>query len=387
MTAEKFNKKFYTVYNVIKTEFKLDNLYPIKEVYELYSMLLNSQDVVTIENHKSDDTLRQELRVIFWSRKSYDSWATNNRQRYDELIASFNKIHSTGLIKFERYTSQDNYTSEFPYTIYPEKSSLIDWSLIPYYKNFIIKDLCPLGKMQEYLGDDKFAAAANIKEYGARFILERTSDIVRRPISQTASKNSNFPCKLIAYSFQQSINVFMYSAPWLYRKLTKLTFDVEKIASDYISDCDNAAVLIGHNSMGSNLTTHTHRLSDETRYTFTIIVRLTFEDKGAVAKFYDPLKDSDPNLPFYYNNPSLLIENLKNTLPKDFSIEYRASILLFSASYIPHLVQYDNDIYLFYVYDNVTFKPNMLEFLTSKSDLTLFSEDETDKRLFYQKNI
>lgn len=384
MIPVKFNKTFYTVYNVLRTEKKTDSIYPVQEVYELYSILINSPHVVTVEDHRSRDELRSELRVIFWSKESYDLWAEQNRKRYDELIASFYKINSTGIVKFERYTSLDNYISEFPYTIYPDKSTLLSWLLIPYHKNFLINDICPLGKIQDYLGKGEFAPAVNIKEYGARFVLERTSDIVRRPVSQNATKDGNFP-KVLAYSFQQSLQCLMYSAPWLYRKLTKLTYDVEQLSSKYILDCDNAAVLIGHNSMGHELTMHTHRLSDEKRYTFTIIVRLTFEDNGAFVKFYDPIKDDDPKLPFYYHNPALLIDTFKGKKSKGFIVESRASLLVFSASYIPHLVEYDNDIYLFYVYDNVTFKTGMLESIVKDSHLNFFTNESEDKRLYYQK--
>lgn len=380
MIPVKFNNTFYTVYNVLTVEKKIDSIYPIQEIYELYSMLINSQHVVTIEDHKSQDELRYELRVIFWNKESYNLWAEENRKRYDDLIISFHKVNSTGIVKFERHTSVDNYISEFPYTIYPDKSTLLSWSLVPYHKSFIINDLCPLGKIQDYLGKGEFVPTLN----GARFILERTSDIVRRPVSENATKDGNFP-KVLAYSFQQSIQHLMYPAPWLYRKLIKLTNDVEQLASKYILDCDNAAVLIGHNSMGHELTMHTHRLSDETRYTFTIITRMTFEDKGAFVRFYDPIDNDDTNLPFYYSNPALLTDTFQDKKSNGFTIESRASLLVFSASYIPHLVQYDNDIYLFYVYDNVTFKPGMFESIVNNSHLNFFTNQSTDKRLYYQR--
>lgn len=379
--AEEFNQKFYTVYNVIKNN--RSEFYLLNKIYELYSILINSEHVVTIEEHKSIDNLILELRVIFWNKQSYDDWAKENRKKYDEIVKSFTKVNDSEFIIFERYTSLEGYTSQFPYTIYPDKNSLFNWTLIPYHKNFVIKDICPLGKIQEYTGNGNFNLAANIKDYGARFIKERTSEIIRRPPSQQATKTGNFP-RIVAYSFEQSIQTLMYTAPWLYRKLTKLTYDVEQLASKYILDCDNAAVLIGHNSMGQELTLHTHRLSDELRYSFTIITRLTFEDKGAFVKFYDPIKDDDPNLSLYYSNPLLLIDSVKNDISKGFNLESRASMLVFSASYIPHLVMYDNDIYLFYVYDNVTFKPGMFELIVQNSHIKYFEKESVDKRLCYQ---
>ena len=383
MISSKFNKKFYTVYNVIKTTTKDSSVYPIEKVYELYSMLINSEHVVTVEQHISDDKLRSELRVIFWNEASYNLWASQNRKRYDELVTSFYHFNTKGNIQFARYTSLDNYVSEFTYTIYPEKHDLLGWSLIPYHKKILINDLCPLGKIQDYLGKGEFAPAANIEDFGARFIKERSSEIVRRAIKQSITKDLNFP-RILAYTFEQSVQTLMFNAPWLYRNLSKLTNDIEQLASKYIIDCDNAAVLIGHNSMGKKLSLHTHRLSDEPRYTLTIIARLTFEDKGALVEFYDPVKDDDPNLHSYYSNPNLLIDAMKNKKSKSFIIESRLSLLTFSASYIPHLVVYDKDIYLFYVYDNVTFKPGMFELIQTNSNLEYLTGKHKDKRLFYQ---
>ena len=60
MTLE-FNKKFYTVYNVMTvTDLSNREVYPVNEIYELYSMLIGSKHVVTVEEHRSSDQLRSE---------------------------------------------------------------------------------------------------------------------------------------------------------------------------------------------------------------------------------------------------------------------------------------------------------------------------------------
>jgi len=377
------NQKFYIVYNVLTfKEKRSDSVYPIGDLIELYSLLLNSSHVVTIENHISNDGLGSELRVIFWSEDSYDSWAKENKKRYDELVDKFNKVHNTGTVKFERYTSLDNYISKFPYIDYPLSNNLIDWSLIPYHKDFMIKNILPIGKIQDYLGDGKLSDPKNLKRQGARFIKERTSDIIRRPLSSMATKDNNFP-RLLAYSFDQAILTSMYTAPWLYRKLQRLTTDAENLANQYIKDCDNAAVLIGHESLGDELTLHTHRLSDEVHYTFTIAIRLTFNGKGAKYKFYNPLKKEDPFITQYYSNPTLLYELVKDITPYEFNIQERASLLVFSASLVPHTVEYDEDLFLFYVYDNVTFRSGMFEKIKTQSQISYFQNYPEDSRLFF----
>jgi hypothetical protein len=376
------DNKFYIVYNVL-TYSKSKESNTNFGLVSLISLLINSSHVVTVENHISQDCLSSELRVIFWNEESYELWATENRKIYDEFVANFSQVKDSdsGFI-FERYTSKDNYTSKFPYTNYPEKNNLIDWTLIAYHKEFMINNIIPIGKIQNYLGEGKFSEPENFKGEGARYIKERTSDIVRRPLSSVAIKDNNFP-RLLAYSFDQAILTCMYTAPWLFRKLNKLTNDIEQLADTFIKDCDNAAVLIGHESLGDELTLHTHRLSDETRYTFTIAVRLTFNGQGAKYKFYDPLDKADPNLNQYYSNPAYLYNLNKDKDAYSFNIQHRISILTFSASLIPHTVEYDTDLYLFYVYDNVTFKEGMLDQIKQQSKVNWFNSHPEDSRLYF----
>lgn len=379
-----FNKKFYIVYNVL-TFFthRQDSVYPHSELVQLYSLLINSAHVVNVENHVAEDGLSSELRVIFWSLDSYNMWAESNRVKYDELVDKIQQVNKTDEnVIFERYTSLDNYISPFAYTDYPDKNNLIDWTLIDFHKNFVIENVLPIGKISEHLGKGIITSPKQVKGEGSRFIKERSSDIVRRPLSEIATKDKSFPC-LIAYSFDQAITTIMYNSPWIYRKLTKLTSDAEHLASQFILDCDNAAVLAGHESLGKELTLHTHRVADTFRHSLTIIVRLTFNGKGAKLKFYNPLSKDDPQLSRYYANPALLYEKVSGVPPEEIYLKDRTNILVFSASLIPHTVEYNEDIYLFYVYDNVTFKEGKLEEIMKSSTTTYFKHLEEDSRLFY----
>ncbi len=379
-----FNQKFYIVYNVLTfNKVRQDSVYPFEVLRELYSLLIGSSHVVTVENHVAEDGLSSELRVIFWDKNSYDKWAQDHRTRYDGLVNSINQVNNADSnVVFERYTSLDNYISKFPYTDYPPKNDLINWTLIPYHKDFAIKNILPLGRILNYDGGGTFSVPDTIRGEGSRFIKERTSDIIRRPLSLASTKDKNFPI-LLAYSFDQSILTVMYSAPWLYKNLSKLTLDAEKLAEKYIKDCDNGAVLIGHKSLGDELTIHTHRLSDEIKYTFTIAVRLTFNDQGAKTKFFQPLSKRDKNLNKYYSNAMSLYDTIYNQTPYEIALKSRTSILVFSASLIPHTVEYDDDLFLFYVYDNVTFKEGCFEEIKNLSQVKLFEEFPEDSRLYF----
>jgi len=61
----------------------------------------------------------------------------------------------------------------------------------------------------------------------------------------------------------------------------------------------------------------------------------------------------------------------------------RSGILVFDAAHTPHLVNFTNDLYLFFVYDNVTFKEGMLDVVKEKSKEVLFSNTEPNKALYY----
>jgi hypothetical protein len=381
MIIQDFNKHYYIVYNVV-THIELDaRPGDLSKIIELYSLLINSPHVVTVEQFGSTDGLRHEFRVIFWDHESYLKWASENIEKYQELIYVFEDTYNAGNSKFDRYSSADEYISEFPYTYYPPSNELIDWTLIPYHSDYFIKNILPLGHMKIYNGEGIFEKPPAMLT-GCRFLKDRTSDIVRLPNSANSSKYRNYPTSLMAYTFDHIISTMMYDTPWLYRKLMKLTTDVEKYAETYIKECEHSAVLIGHNSFGSKLTLHTHRLTDTPKYTFTVIVRLTFTDESATLTTYDPITDSDSNLPYYYTNPKLLVNNTRDKIKNDIDMDARSSVLIFNASYIPHLVTYTNDIYLFYVYDNVTFKPDALENIQSASTHVHYNE-HPGKELYF----
>jgi hypothetical protein len=381
MLIQDFNKHYYIVYNVV-THTELEaRPSDISKIIELYSLLINSPHVVTVEQFGSTDGLKHEFRVIFWNHESYLNWASENIEKYQELIYVFEESFNTDVSKFDRYASSDGYVSEFPYTYYPPKNNLLDWVLIPYHAEYFIKNILPLGHMKIYNGEGLFEKPPAMLT-GCRFLKDRTSDIVRLSNSANSSKYRNYPTALMAYTFDHILSTMMYDTPWLYRKLTKLTTDIEKHAETYIKECEHSAVLIGHNSFGSKLTLHTHRLTDTPKYTVTITVRLTFTDENATLTTYSPIGDDDPNLPYYYTNPALLVNNTRHKTKNNIVMDARSSLLVFNASYIPHLVTYTNDIYLFYVYDNVTFKPGILEQIQSTSTYKHYT-DHKGKELYF----
>jgi hypothetical protein len=361
---------YYIVYNVHKFKQRLStSLYPEKDLIELMSLILNSPYAITFENHISDDGLNSELRVIWWSKQSYEEWANLNRKRYDELTALFDQCQKNANVEYLRITSEENYVSKFPYTHYPDKNNLIDWMLIPYFKQYFIDHIIPLGWLKEHIEKDILLPPKTLDGIACRYIKDRSSNIIRRPVSKRAAKDKAFPI-LLSYSFDQVIVTAMNKTPWLYRQLLELNRKCEQLAEQFIIDCDHAAVLVGHKSLGDGLDVHTHRVSDIQRYSLTIVVRLSFNGQGVKSKFYDPFNDNDTLLQEYYANPNLLDQYIKDRSYTEILFSARTSILVFNAALTPHDVEYDDDIYLYYVYDNVTFKENALDIIKKNNSLT-----------------
>jgi hypothetical protein len=380
------SNQYFIVYNILRFKDSIDSFDNLDiNFFELYSLLLNSKHLVTLEFHNSFDDNLRELRVIWWNEDAYNLWALEHYERYSAIVSKFLDTvnRNNEIVVFERYTSNDEYVSQFSYTTYPYKNDLIDWVCIPYYLDYLVHHIIPLGKITKYIGNGQFSGPDDFKGEGARFVKERISSIVRREPSAKATQDKNFPVGILAYSIDQSILPTMYETPWLYRKLKKLIVDVEKLASDYIIDCDNAAVLIGHNSLGEELTLHTHRVTDEQRYTLTIAVRLSFLDEGVKFKFYDPLAMDDQDLGKYYANTKMLYDLLGDKEPHSIELKERTSIMVFPASVVPHSVDYNNDLYFYFVYDNVNFKSDKLAEIKQKSQISFFQELPEDSRLYF----
>jgi len=379
-----FNTEYYIVYNVIKYKTIFTTERDFQLIFRLYSLFLESNQVVTVQQFESKDKLTQELRVIFWNHDAYICWASENREEYQTLIYQFETMLENEGSIFTCNTSTDRYESEFPYTYFPKNNELIDWIPVTLIKNYFIRNILPIGTMVRYIGNGMIEKNKNLT--GCRFLKERTGSIVRlgEPNKMSTSFR-NYPTDLLAYSFDHAIQVCMYDYGWLYRKLRDLNKNIEAYAEKYLDSCEHSAVLVGHNSLGDNLTLHTHRLTETNKFTFTISVRLSFDDNDIELSYYDPIPNEDKNLPFYYTHPALVERYIKTKKEHKFKMGARSSVLLFSASYIPHTVNFTNDIYLFFVYDNVTFKPGMFEEMTKDCQVNSFPDNPSGRNLFYKE--
>jgi len=369
--------KRYTVYNVTEKKQVNQTGPSLEDVLDLYKLLLTAPEVTAVEEHYTNDKLKSELRVIFWNKQSYENFSIRVKENYENIVNKLQNSYLDQEIQFFRFTSSNNYQSEFKETDYPDANILLDWVFIPYFANWFVANILPLGKVQQYLGQGKFQ---EIGIDGARYFKQRTSNIQRLEPSKQSMKD--FP-DLLTYDFEHALQYAIGKEPFVYHRLTKLSNHVEQLAQEYIENCEHSAVLVGHSSLGKKINVHTHRFSDTKKYSMTFIVRLTFFDQPVKYFFYDPIKEIDPLFTRYYTNPNLLRSYVENLDPYIIQTEARSSVLVFNAGYTPHSVTYSDDIYLYYVYDNVTLKPDALEKIQNQSQKVLFESNPVEDRLFF----
>jgi hypothetical protein len=370
---------FYIVYNISIRKFTGLPIHPKEDLDELYDIILSSPEVVNTEYYSTPDQLLVEIRVVFWNKQAYEKFALRNGDRYKQISAKLIQNYVGTQNIFERHTSEENYQSAFPPAKkYLPRNDIIDWTLTDYFKEWFVNNIIPVGKVRDYIGNGKHVDAPVL---AARFFKARTGDIKRLPPDQKSFVN--FPT-WVAYNFEHTLQYAINHHIYIYGKFTKLCYDVEKLVSKYISACEHSAVLVGHESLGDKINVHTHRLSLKNTLSITCIARITFDDLDPVRIGFYPSKDeSDPNLPLYYQTQSALLKSIEGQEPEIISPQGRLSLLMFNAGYVPHTVNYNKDIYLYFVYDNVVFHDGMLDEFKRQSSQILYKDHKNDKQVYF----
>jgi hypothetical protein len=344
-------------------------------------------EIVNVETFVSDCKDKLEIRVTFNDNTGYADWIEQHQLLYNTYLEHWNKHCQVNQVRWDQYTSDDCYISDFqgvtPYTV----KTLIDWKLTAVEKQAFIDHIAPIGSYAGYQGHGKFERSGNLN--GARYLKERHGNIRRFGKSPKAHNKNNYPAYILTYHFDHIIEVLQYHLSDLYLRLRKLCYDVEAVAEQYISSCNYAIVIAGHKQLGESLTLHSHMLDDDDRYTFTIAVRLsTDDDKAAVFQAYPPYPDNDPMLPYYFiapqKYPDAIANHIKDSDPVSIPLTTDTAILAFNASYVAHTVTWTDDIYLFFVYDHVSFKEGVLEQMKQNCEHRYFLDHGPDKCVLYQ---
>jgi hypothetical protein len=373
----------YIVYNILTKKHcnvvEIHTSFLSEDSAELFQI---KDEILNVEQFASPSMDKFEFRFTFKSREDHFAWIERNKIQYDANVERYTKHWEDNGITWQRHTSDDFYISEFQGTTSKTLKTLIDWKLTENEKRIFVQHVAPLGFYKYYTGNGEFDTSVSFD--GARFMKERHGNIRRFGNSPKAYKDYNFPAGLMAYHFDHAIDVLQYPAKECFLKLKKLCYDVEEIAENYITACNYAAVIAGHKNLGKSFKLHSHRLDDENRYTFTIVVRLSTDDgKSAVFQCHTPYADNDPTLPYYYVAPDEILKHTTDREPVNISLNTDTALLVFNASYCAHAVVWTDDVYLFFVYDHVTFKEGVLEKIKEKSEHKYFEDHGKDKILLY----
>jgi len=366
-------KNRYTVYNVFT---KADGgvLKVLQDAPSLLKIKEAKANIGIDRTVSADDTVC-EIKVSWTSEEDYYAWRDLPSTNYEASREQLEKYYSDNGIVFDRYTSLDeNYVSRT--MDHPKLISKV--SLSKSEKEFFIKHILPLGKLEEYEGTGKYKESPfNIN--AARFLKDRNSNIVRRYPTASEVAAKSIPHTVFADSLDNAINFAMYKENNLWFQIKKLCNDVELYADQMISSCSNAAIIVGHNSLGNGIIEHIHRIDEKDRPTLTITVRITFDDdKKLIVRMYEPIDKNDVELPTYYPKLKSFQEMIKDRKFDEFKIKASNSTMLFNGSYIPHSTTWTDDVYLFFIYDNVEWKNNSLEKIkkSATSELNVVMHDD-----------
>lgn len=352
---------------------------------EMKSLIENYQNKIVVERFFTTDEKKCEIRFTFQNKDDHLNFIQSNKEKYDLIVEKCIEFWQCNDVIFERYTSDDFYISEFQGQCHLTINNLIDWQLSAKQVKIFADDVLFLGNRKDYNGNGQWDTEAALLD-GARYLKERHSNIRRFGSSEASYKNKNYPSKLMAYYFDHAIDCIMYKNPDMYKKLKKLCYDVEELAEKYISSCDYAAVIAGHSSLGKQFVVHSHRLNDDDRKTFTVVVKLSnLDSNSAKLLTWRPYDRSDPDLPFYYVQYPRMQKFCKEHQPDTIDLNSNIATLIFNATMCPHSVIWSDDLYLFFVYDHVVFHKGVEDKIKSDYDIRLYENFCESDVLYFRK--
>lgn len=378
--------KPFVVHNILSTKNKsIKDFIQNSPATGMRSLVQGHSNKIEVETFYASDDMKCEIRFTFLNKEDHLNFINTNKETYDSIVDECKLFWEENHVKFERYTSDDFYISEFQGKCFLEFSNLIDWSLTEKQVKIFAEDVLFLGNRKDYNGKGQWDNEAALLD-GARFLKERHSNIRRFGSSEASYKNKNYPSKLMAYYFDHAIDCIMYKNPNMYKKIKKLCYDVEELTENYISSCDYAAVIAGHNSLGKQFVVHSHRLNDDDRKTFTIVVKLSnLGDESAKLLTWRPYDRNDPDLPYYYVQYPRMQNFCKKYSPDIIDLDSKSSTLIFNATMSPHSVIWTEDLYLFFVYDHVVFQPGVEDIIRQDYDTCLYQEYNSSDILYFKK--
>lgn len=208
----------------------------------------------------------------------------------------------------------------------------------------VLRKLAPLGRVPKYDGK-----SLTLSETPARrFILDQT--IARqRPRSRALIEKSAYDPSYIGIGFTEAIATLIQDDYSAYKSLFELILTIDRAACKNGMSCEQAAVLLSHESFGPELFPHIHARSTFNGPTVSCFINLT-GDEPSVISLYKRLDESSRAFQRGYTDHRLMAIEARHE-PEVIVQLFSNTKIVFDAAHTPHKYSYGKDLWLTVVYD------------------------------------
>jgi hypothetical protein len=212
----------------------------------------------------------------------------------------------------------------------------------------ILKKLAPLGRVPRY---DAEAQTVTLSETSARrFIIDGTA-CTQRPRSIALQDPKAYDPSYLGFGIHEALSVLIQDDYALYATLFDTVRQIDSTASTMFGSCEQAALILSHNSFGEELFPHVHARSMMDTQTLSLFVNLTGTDSATLTLF-DPVTEDSRVFKNGYTDHRVVAVHARKADQREIKIEH-GSFILFDAAKTPHKFSYSDDIWLTFVYDHV----------------------------------
>jgi hypothetical protein len=217
--------------------------------------------------------------------------------------------------------------------------------------DLILNKLCPLGKVPKYAD-----GAITLSDTTVRRFIHDGYYVRRLPRGECLVDKGAYNPEYLGFGVNEAISCILQDDYALYLKLYDDFKYFDFLASTYIESTEQSAVLFNHKSFGQRVFPHIHQRNETNKPTVSLFYNLTKTSKEKpILTLMEPVFPGDKEFERGYSNHKLLLVHERNSAKQDIEIDNGIAVV-FDAQNIPHSMTFTDDIWLVFVYDNVTLK-------------------------------
>jgi hypothetical protein len=232
--------------------------------------------------------------------------------------------------------------------------------------------LCNLGRVPRYTNQNIELSSTSTR----RFIHDGCS-VKRLKRSKALLDKTSYNQEYLGFGFNVALSVILQDDYDVYSRLFSICEKFDEVASTYVDSTEQSAVLFNHKSFGDRLFPHIHQRSTDPKPTISFFYNLTnMSDKLPVLTLLEPVYSGNKKYDKGYTDHKLLLLHERTSKKIELDVNSNDAII-FDAQNIPHAFTFTDDIWLVFVYDNVTLKDTIKSkynyLFDSKSKYNVFS--------------